>query len=301
MSAKIIKYGSREVKGLGGFTPLHIAAEYGHVAAMQALMECGAQLNAQSSIGQTALHHAASYGHLSAVDLLLNQGARVEGCADAYQDTPLTYAIVYGHRDIIKVLIAWGASVHHQAYKCTQLQIAVSKKIFPVRAEHQFDTQKQIEIMKVLLSAGARINECAKWQGNTALHVAAEEGNSEIAEVLIAYGADVDARNVSGFTPLIDCARCCDESEPCGHLQTMRILLNHGASVDMGDCADHTPLHYAAREQNGDAIDLLMQRSQSPIECVTKRGSTPLHCAIGAAWPDKLGGVPGIAPMGSSN
>jgi ankyrin repeat protein len=67
------------VNSVGGFgnSPLKIAAVRGDVAAIEALVHAGADLNALNEHGSTALHHAVAQGHYSAASRLVELGARV--------------------------------------------------------------------------------------------------------------------------------------------------------------------------------------------------------------------------------
>ncbi len=57
------------------------------------------------------------------------------------------------------------------------------------------------EIVELLIAAGADINVKNRG-GGTPLYDAAFRGRKEIAELLIAKGADVNAKGVDGITPL---------------------------------------------------------------------------------------------------
>lgn len=59
----------------------------------------------------------------------------------------------------------------------------------------------QIEIILILINAGAEVNETDK-NGDTPLHQAAYGGYGETARVLVNLGADVHARNNNGETPV---------------------------------------------------------------------------------------------------
>lgn len=51
--------------------PLHHAAEYGHLACLEALLRQGADVNSATPEGWTALHSASLYGHTSCVEALI--------------------------------------------------------------------------------------------------------------------------------------------------------------------------------------------------------------------------------------
>ncbi|WP_083232879.1 ankyrin repeat domain-containing protein [Endozoicomonas atrinae] len=57
------------------YTPLHFAAQNGHLEAIDALIARGADVNARTKDGRTPLHFAAQNGHLEAIDALIARGA----------------------------------------------------------------------------------------------------------------------------------------------------------------------------------------------------------------------------------
>ena len=59
-----------------GFTPLHGAASYGHVAVVRVLLAQGADTNVKARDGQTPLDAASREGHQAIVALLRQHGAR---------------------------------------------------------------------------------------------------------------------------------------------------------------------------------------------------------------------------------
>jgi ankyrin repeat protein len=58
-----------------------------------------------------------------------------------------------------------------------------------------------VEMTEFLLNAGANANALTS-NGTSSLHIAAANGHSTIAELLIKYGAKVNQRNNDGITPL---------------------------------------------------------------------------------------------------
>lgn len=72
-------------------TPLHVAAENGDAEDVTALVNDGADPNAQDKGGRTPLHVAAQEGHAEAVTALINAGAD-RNAQDNYGLTPLDVA-----------------------------------------------------------------------------------------------------------------------------------------------------------------------------------------------------------------
>ena len=74
------------------------------------------------------------------------------------------------------------------------------------------------------LNKGADVNARDEVYGGTPLHWAALRGRNEVAEFLIAEGADVNAKTRKGFTPL-------DEAIIYNHPETADLLRKHGGKT----------------------------------------------------------------------
>lgn len=99
-------------------------------------------------------------------------------------------ALIKGDVDGVTQAIANGADVNQVIGSGTPLSLAVG--------------QKNKEMIRLLLTHGANpsLRDESSGDGDTPLHLACIEGEEEIAELLIASGADVDAKNNTGDTPL---------------------------------------------------------------------------------------------------
>ena len=79
------------------------------------------------------------------------------------------------------------------------------------------------EIVELLIAKGADVNAKTKY-GTTPLHTASDSGYKEIAELLIAKGADVNAQGITGGTPL-------DSAVGEDHTETADLLRKHGGKT----------------------------------------------------------------------
>jgi len=115
--------------------------------------------------------------------------------------------------------------------------------------------------------------------GYTALHHAAYQGNDEITQLLLKYGATADAQDAYNETPLHHATRR-------GHIGVITTLLHAGATINARNVNKQTPLHLAARliTAGPSLIATLLAHGADP-EARDYSKQTPLHCA----WtPDKI-------------
>ena len=97
-------------------------------------------------------------------------------------------------------------------------------------------------------------------QGFSALHYATHRGHADCAKVLLASGANCEVRDRSdGNTPLVLAARL--ESLPM-----MRMLIEHHASIEASDKDGITALAWAARQNQAEALELLLEARQTQQE-----------------------------------
>lgn len=96
-----------------GWTPLHLAAHYGHRQVADALLEYGADVHARArnDLGATPLLWAVMGQDSALVTLLLDHGADVNDATTA-GSTPLHKAAVLGNTALVRLLLARGANVN---------------------------------------------------------------------------------------------------------------------------------------------------------------------------------------------
>ena len=92
------------------------------------------------------------------------------------------------------------------------------------------------EVAELLIAKGAEVDAKDDWPGATGLHYAAENGHKEVAEVLIAKGADLNAKRgyPAGDTPLHSATRA-------GNKDIVELLIENGADVDAKNNDGKTP------------------------------------------------------------
>jgi ankyrin repeat protein len=109
---------------------------------------------------------------------------------------------------------------------------------------------------------------CRDARGWTPLHHAAFNGKTAIIQMLVAYGAVVDATDKDGATPLHAAASS-------GHSQAVELLLQKDARINALDHHGNTPLLYAEAAGNAEAAQMLLEHHAS-TEARGAKGETPL-------------------------
>ena len=126
--------------------------------------------------------------------------------------------------------------------------------------------------VRELLRAGADVN-AAQGDGMTALHWAAENGQQELADVLVFAGANLEsATRLGGFTPLMVASRA-------GHAGIVRLLADAGANLEATTETGETALHYAAWSGNPEIAVALVDKGADVDAQETANGQTPLMFA----------------------
>jgi ankyrin repeat protein len=112
----------------------------------------------------------------------------------------------------------------------------------------------------------AAVEREGEW---TSLMTAAVEGHLDICRLLIDKGAQIEAKEGYGMTPLhfADC-------KP--HIDIVRLLCDHGADFEASDCNGWRPLHFAARYGHISVVKELIEVRNAEINARDDHGGTAL-------------------------
>jgi hypothetical protein len=161
-----------DVHAWGGCAPLHDSAGHGHTKVVQCLLEAGADPEIADEGGWTALHYSSSEGHVEVVRSLLAVGCNVEK-EDKNGCTPIHYAAGEGYTKVVQCLIESDANVNQQARSgWTALHYAASAG--------------RVNVVKSLLDAAAS-RHIHDEQGHSPQMVANEAGHQKVAALLQNY------------------------------------------------------------------------------------------------------------------
>jgi cytohesin len=191
-----------------GVTPLHLAARNGHEAVAAVLLKRGADPNARGRFTGTPLHEAAEHGHRGMVELLLANGGLANARSGGSHKplTPWHAARQAGRADIAELLQGHGG--RDKAAQAISIHRAA-----------EFGYLGRLEVL--LRENPALISSRDYLYKRTPLHFAADHGHRQAAELLIAHGAEVEARDKNGETPL-------DRAAAMGHPELVALLRGRG-------------------------------------------------------------------------
>ena len=287
-----------------GYTPLHLAALYGHLEAAILLIRKGAQLddrdctgatpihvaacpnranliggniNVKTSNGSTPLHSAAACGVVGIIDYLL------------YKKASLTAVDNYG-------LTAPHYSIHNFTFTSFVDLMAPRKghlsRFFVYDNQYtSVDDLHWLDTLVKLLHGGSNI-DVVDVDGQTPLHIAAYYGLADAVNVLLQMNASMEMKDKNGKTPLevaFENAPVESEQFPSfratkmedlrellhGHVMVIFLLLSHGASSGKCTSSRGSMLHTAIVKKQFHIAQLLLLKGAN-LTCEDSLGRTPL-------------------------
>ena len=243
------------------WTPLHMAAYYGHPAVTSTLIEHGANVDAIDLHQQTPLHVATESGHSTVTSILISNGANTTDI-DKNQQTPLHLAAKSGHTAVVSTLVEQGANTAAIDFnQQTPLHLA---------AKSGYSAS-----ISILVMYGANITAIDSDQ-HTPLHLAVMSMNEQAIKVLLDLGADMLYPDESMQPPVYYAATF-------GSIGCMKAFMDAGFDINYREPRwNRTVLHDAAECNEIEILEYLLRQEGSGMVINARAidGSTALHLAV---------------------
>lgn len=221
---------------------MHQATIYGNSFVLQVGLKQHVALNRTDVYGRVPLHYASMHGRLDMMEALLSADPSTIDLIDHDNFTPLIHSILHGHYECVSMLLARGARVDpYKENDHVPLNLACERG--------------SIGTVELLLKHGCKI--MADAEGLYPQHLVARSGQKpELLLLLQSFGADLNQTDkLYGWTPLFHAA-----SE--GNVPCLRTLLEVGARADIVDEKDLSAMYYAAWEGHLECMRLLSSNAK---------------------------------------
>ena len=229
--------------GAGGDLRLLEAIQRGDRESLRSLVKQQVDVNGSRADGETALQWAAYQDDLEIVDLLIGAGADLDA-ANEYGVTALSLACTNRSDEMVRKLLEAGANPNAaQSTGETVLMTCVRTG--------------SLAAVRLLLERGADPNgRETRWE-QTALMWALASGHSQVARTLVEHGAAVQTRSTGGFTPLLFAAQQ-------GDLDSVQLLLAKGADLNYATPNDGNALTVAGASGHEKLGLFLLEQGADP-------------------------------------
>lgn len=263
--------------GPEGTTPLAVCARFSNADTVARMLAMGAPPDSTDARGQTPLMWAASTGKAGTIKLLLAAGADVNRVSKG-GFTPLFFAIKSGVPAATRTLLAAGADPKHRGPESTSAaQLAAY--------------QDNYAALAMLAEPGVDVTERDR-NGNQLLHEAAAGGDTAVAEILLAKGADpngltgpsritwVTEANFGVPPPPVPPTPPLLSAAANGHAAVMKLLVEAGADPAFVARDGTNVVLAAARGRSAAALEYALGLAPD-ANIADANGATPLHLLVG--------------------
>ena len=294
-------------KNRKGDTPLHIAVRNGKINNVRILLEHHAQADEINNDRKTPLHIAAEVGSVEIAQLLKQYGANFNA-KDKNDQTPLIRATVHVRSNIVRFILEYPATPEMRS------KIVNAKDQNGNTALHVATDEEFHEIALLLLELGADVN-VTNNDNKTPLEIAARINAQRLIKAFLEKGADifitsnfwqqtalhyaVTNRDIKTLQMILEhlhkhlsseiAKRYINQPDSTGQTALHhslelnlpiyeKLLIDHGAQIDVPDHNGQTLLHKATLQNDTKLVLLLLQKNAN-VNAQDASGKTPLHIA----------------------
>ena len=256
------------------------ACSNARTAASEAILKL-AQIEESHVCASAGILHLASYlGMLQVVQVCLDLGVKIDQRHESF-GSALIAGIEGGSLDVVTMLLQRHVDVNTASddigtplYPTCQTRNEAGRRFVNYKppstgtALQRVCQNEDSEMAEILLQHGAEVNVLIPRKG-TPMHVACEKGDEKLLKLLLKYGADVDIVSPDlGSALHVTC-----KSHSAG---LAKILLQHGANVNVFSSNHGTPLHAACADKGDDATIQLLLEHGADVNSKGSNGETPL-------------------------
>jgi len=162
-------------------TPAHLAAFTGSVKMLSVLEELGADIHHNNQGMGAPLHTAAGWGHVAAVEWLVKRGMHPDVLQMGSASTPLHYAAAVGHAPVVRWLLRRPASLEGNATRSANRRLQDKEGR---TALHYAAANGHEDVVEMLNMGGAGERLLRDSKGMTAEELASKRGHSGVVRRL---------------------------------------------------------------------------------------------------------------------
>jgi ankyrin repeat protein len=215
------------------------------------------------------IHRAAYDGKLDQVKTYVERGGKLDTLLFESNYTLLEYATMGGRIDVMKYLIFKSNDKN---------KLGDEKRLMYLAAK-----SGNIDAAKLLVKRGLNVNDefgdGSYLESGFPLLVASQNRDYGMMSYLISKGANVNAKDKNGTTPLIEAIFYSHQGNP---FKCVKLLVEKGADVNQADNKGSSPLALAALAEHQDIVKYLVQKG-ADINKRGEEGETALTYAAGEA------------------
>ncbi|KAF8788729.1 Poly [ADP-ribose] polymerase tankyrase like protein [Argiope bruennichi] len=244
---------TKKTQGNARITPLHCAAINPNPQYLTALLTLAPEYNISDDNGWRPIHYASVCKSTGPLELLISRSINLEE-PESDGNTALQVAALAGRAHNVDLILK-----HLIASEHTRKETAITVSLQDKQCVNAIDKGNK--------------------KSFTALHIACQQGHTDVVKVLIKHKANVDKMTNAQhdkLTPLMFASQK-------GHLDVVKLLIEHGAQVEMKDKKQRTALTHAVINGHAHVTSYLLRLGANP-NSTDSSGNTLVHYAAAYGW-----------------